>query len=187
MPRPLKTLRVLPNPWTFIHHELGPQGACVVDLAGREDAPLRWVGAQRLSVLVEARESMKIGKVTADDPRGNRAFARFVYTGLKGDLLSGEAIELPNTPYYRQQLEQGALIPADKPTSEAARCAFADLNEAKKAGVAVFEADWGRGEYEKLAAEIVEANTADKPAPVEKKPTTHASGDKPKSGEGSKS
>lgn len=54
-----KTIKVLPNPWQFIHPELGPQAACPTDASGRDDSPLRWVGAARKFVTVEKRPKLR--------------------------------------------------------------------------------------------------------------------------------
>jgi len=158
MPLPLKTFKVFPNPWALIHHEIGPQGACPTDNGGRDDGPLRFVGATREAYNTEAREGTKIGELVASDPRGHRGFARFRYPSLSADLLSGTPIDLPaSSGYNRQRLEQGDLIPADERTAKAVKCKYADLNAAKTDAVAKFDADHGKGSWLELEAILVPA------------------------------
>lgn len=163
MPLPLKTLRVFPNPWALIHHELGPQGACPNDNGGREDGPLRFVGAVRELHGVEVRDGLKVKDSVVSDPRGNRAFGKFRYPGLSASLTSGTPVEVPaSSGYYRQRLEQGDLVPADEKTAKAVKCAFADMKAAKAAGVAAFDALHGTGSW----LELEKLLGADEPAPA---------------------
>jgi hypothetical protein len=140
MPLPLRTLRVLPNPWTMIHLEKGPQGVCATDAGGRPDAPLRFVGAERFSRVLEERRK--------DDPRGNRVEILFQYPALREDLTAGTALVVPATSgYYRERLANGDLVPADKATADAAPCRFTSLKEAREHGIAAFEAQFGKGSF----------------------------------------
>lgn len=158
MPLPLKTYRVFPNPWALIHHEKGPQGACPV--AMRDDAPLRFVGAERVSVVAEERDKK--------DPRGNRVSISFRFPKLDASLVKGEAIEVtafaPDGHYYRDRMVDGSLIPADERTAAAIPDArFKTLAAAKAAGVADFDAHHGKGswdELEKLLADQAKAPVA---------------------------
>lgn len=163
MPLPLRKLLVLPNPWAAIHPEKGPQGNCLVDVSGREDAPTRFVGAARAAVVVEKRK--------ANDPRGDRVDVRFAYPALKPGLLDGTPIEVPaNSPYYRDRLTDGSLIPGDERTAKAVACRFESLKDAKEAAVKAFDADHGEGswlELEKLLGdEAKAAPKADEPVVI---------------------
>lgn len=173
MPLPLKTLRVFPNPWALIHHELGPQGACPTDNGGREDGPLRFVGAVREPFGVEKREGFKVNGLDASDPRGSRAFGRFRYPGLNADLTSGTPIEVPaSSGYYKQRLQQGDLVPADERTAKFVGSKFADLKAAKAAGVAAFDADHGGGSWLELEKLLGDGTpVAQPPSEPEKKPS----------------
>jgi hypothetical protein len=129
----LPRLKVFPNPWLSVHPTKGPQAAVMVDPAGRDDGPVRWVGAEMEVVRLEERKST--------DPRGHRQFARLKFPSLKAGLLSGDPIELPDTGYYRRQLQDGALVPADDFTRSVSKARFADLAAAKAAGVAELESN----------------------------------------------
>ncbi len=173
MPLPLKTYRVFPNPWALIHAEKGPVGA--IPKAAREDSPLRFLGAERVSVVVEERPK--------NDPRGNRVDISFRYPRLDASLLRGEpevvTAVAPDGHYYRDRLADGSLVPADEPTAKAVTCRFGSLAEAKKAGVADFDAHHGPGswlELEKLLAEQSKEATTVKTEPPT---TTPEAGNKP--------
>lgn len=172
MPLPLKTYRVLPNPWALIHPEKGPVGT--VPKAAREDSPLRFVGAERVAETVEKRPK--------NDPRGDRVDITFRFPKLDAALLKGEpevvSAVAPDGHYYRDRLVDGSLIPGDEATASAAKCRFGSLEEAKKAGVAVFDADHGEGswlELEKLLADQAKASAREEKAgkgAVAQAPTT---------------
>jgi hypothetical protein len=161
MPLPLKNLRVLPNPWTLIHLEKGPQGAYPMDSSGRSGAPLRFLGATRVADPQEKRE--------AEDPRGQNNKATFAYA-LNAALTDGVPIAVPaSSAYYRDALRDGDIVPADKATAAAVECKFASLKGARDAGIAAFEMLYGKGSFEEAFAESM-------PALVGKQP---AKGDKP--------
>lgn len=134
-----QSLRVLPNPYAFIHPEHGPQGACPVDNGGRWGVR-RWVGAEldsELTVITEDRESLK-----GADYRDNRQVTVFKF--------SLEPVTVPATAYYRDRLRDGDLVPADKEQADKigqAHCKFLSLEEAKRAGIAAFEAEHGAGAF----------------------------------------
>lgn len=159
MPLPLKNLRVLPNPWTLIHVDKGPQGAFPMDSSGRTGAPLRFLGATRVADPQEKRE--------AEDPRGQNNKATFAYD-LNEALTDGAPIVVPSSSaYYRDALRDGDIVPADKATAGALECKFASLNEARTAAIAEFETHHGKGSFE-------EAFAASRPALVGREPKKKA-------------
>ena len=148
MPLPRKTIRVLPNPWALVHHDHGPQGLCHVDTGGRGTDP-SFVGAEldrAKTHFTEKREAEK------GDHRPHRQVTAFRFPALNV-TLDGPAkgfeqgIELPKTPYYLDRLRDGDLVPADDRTRSDLPCRFKSLAEAKAAGVAVFEANYGEGAF----------------------------------------
>ena len=140
MPLPIKTLRVLPNPWTMIHVENGPQGICCADNGGREAAPLSYMGTSVTVPVIEARP--------AADPRGNLALYKFSYPGLNATLTDGEPIEVSaGSHYYRDRLQDGSLVPADPGTAAAVPCMFKSMGEARDAGILAFEQHYGPGTF----------------------------------------
>jgi hypothetical protein len=147
MPLPKKTIRVLPNPWAFIHHELGPQGHCHEDTGGRGTDP-RYIGADY------DRESTKLVHDYESKPNETRLnihVQAWEFPVLEASLLKPakgfeDGIELAKTAYYLDRLRDGDLIPADERSGEhGAR--FASLAEAKAAGIASFEANYGPGTF----------------------------------------
>lgn len=173
MPLPLKSLRVFPNPWAFIHHELGPQGAFPVDPAGRDVRVVTFVGAERVVVKPADRQDLKVGSFTVADPRGDGSKVRFRYPGLDAGLTKGTPVELPVTGYYLQALADGSLVPADDKTTKGAKFLYANLEAAKEAGVKKFEADYGVGAWSELERELA-GKPADKAPSAPKKPATKA-------------
>jgi hypothetical protein len=154
MPLPKKTIRVLPNPWGFIHHELGPQGSCHEDTGGRGSTP-RYIGAEldtdRIKRLAEYEKE-------PTETRLDPWLIVFRFPALNAELLAPavgfeKGIELPKTPYYLDRLRDGDLIPAD-PRSGEHGARFANLAEAKAAGVAAFEAHYGKGSFAEVMAEL---------------------------------
>lgn len=150
MPLPLKTLRILPNPWTMIHYagaspgpDKGPQGAFPMDSAGRSDMPLRFIGA----ILTEDPSTEKR---IANDPRGPNNKGTFKYPGLNpATLTSGTPIEVPaSSAYYRDALREGDVVPGDSATAERIPCRFKSLAEARADGIKRFEAEHGEGTFE---------------------------------------
>jgi hypothetical protein len=131
-----KTVRVLPNPWAFIHPEFGPQAACHVDTNGRGGA-VAFVGAERVAKITEKREN---------DIRGSRQETRFVF--------SDKPVEVAATsPYYLDRLQDGSLVPADAEalaSLPSGHCKFKSLGEAQAAGVAAFDAEHGTGAWAEL-------------------------------------
>lgn len=177
MPIPKNTIRVLPNPWIFIHHELGPQGHCHVDTGGR-GSDLRYVGAEddpgRIK-LVHDYES------NPTETRLNVHVQAWRFPALDASLTKPaqgfeQGIELPKTHYYLDRLRDGDLIPADKRTRDDQPCRFASLDAARSAGIAAFEANYGSGSFaeafpaseSKTTAETPNAKRADKATGADK-------------------
>jgi hypothetical protein len=154
MPLPKKTIRVLPNPWAFIHHELGPQGHCHEDTGGRGTTP-RYIGSE-----VCPEKTVKLADYESDPTETRLDPWRIVFRfpALDADLLAPaegfeKGIELPKTAYYLDRLRDGDLIPADERSAEhGAR--FATLAEAKAAAVADFEAHYGEGSFAEVMGEL---------------------------------
>jgi hypothetical protein len=172
MPLPKTTIRVLPNPWGFIHHELGPQGRCHEDAGGRGSTP-RYIGAEPCPD--------KTRKLTDYESQPNETrldvwTSVFRFPSLDSTLLGPapgfeKGIELPKTPYYLDRLRDGDLIPADERSGEhGAR--FANLAEAKAAGVAAFEAHYDVGSFAEVCPELADSPKADTDAqPMTSAPT----------------
>jgi hypothetical protein len=147
MPLPLKTLRILPNPWTNIHYagaspgpDKGPQGAYPMDSAGRSDMPLRFIGAILTEDAGEKRKD--------NDPRGPNNKGTFKFPALNPTLTSGTPIDVPaSSAYYRDALRDGDVVPGDAATAERIPCRFKSLAEARAAGIAKFEAEHGEGTF----------------------------------------
>jgi hypothetical protein len=157
MPLPLKTFRVLPNPWLHIDPFRGPQSRTL--RAPREDGPLRYVGAVVGIDVVEQRKKT--------DPRGNREFGFVTYPALDAALLKGEPETVsalaPDGHYYRDRLACGELIPGDEATARAVPDApFKTLQEAKDFGVKKFDAELGEGSWKELEKMVVDQAKADR-------------------------
>jgi hypothetical protein len=138
MALPLKKLRVFPNPWGVITLEHGPQQALGYG-GNRDGAGLRYIGARAQAVLRQERE--------AGDPRGNDTKYVFSFTSLNDALTDGTAEEVPKDPFYFDRIADGSLVPADEATRKASQPLYASLAEARAAGVAKFEADFGPGSF----------------------------------------
>lgn len=171
MPLPKKTIRVFPNPWGHIHHELGPQTVCAMDFGGRWVPQLRYVGAEhdeeRTKNLTPPRERSQLDAL-GQPTKFDDFEIRFRFPSLEDDLVTPskeckDGIELPKTPYYLDRLRDGDLVAADEHTAELG-ARFASLAEAKDAGVATFEAHWGEGTFAEAFPELAGAN-AKKTAP----------------------
>lgn len=184
MPLPKKTIRVLPNPWGFIHHELGPQGRCHEDTGGRGSDP-RYIGARQCpkeTVRLTQYEG-KHNETRLDDWKIVFKFPMLDAALLEPDPEFKDGLELPKTPYYLDRLRDGDLIPADKATAQL-DCRFKSLKDARAAGIGKFEADFGEGTFVELCPELgdkpaelpappAEASevTAPAPAPTEEAPS----------------
>lgn len=163
MPLPKKTIRVLPNPWGFVHHELGPQGRCHEDTGGRGSDP-RYIGAH-----ICPTDTLKLTDFESNpgETRLDEWKIVFKFPSLDAALLAPapdfkDGIELPKTPYYLDRLRDGDLIPADARTAENP-CRFVSLAEARKAGIANFEAHYDVGSFAEICPELAD-KAAEAPA-----------------------
>lgn len=156
MPLPKKTIRVFPNPWGFIHHELGPQGRCHEDTGGRGSDP-RYIGADY--------DHANTKKLTDFETKPNETrldvwSVPFIYPALNASLTGPAAdckdgIELPKTAYYLDRLRDGDLIPADERSAEHGS-RFSSLAEARIAGISVFEANYGAGSFAEVCPSLAD-------------------------------
>jgi len=145
--RPTKTLRVLPNPWLHIHvypdGTACPVAAVGVDMVEHVPSPNRYVGA-RIAGAVETtpRKTMTVGKLHVVRQRARHEISWEFAT---------EPETIPNTGYYRDQLQARALIAADAESAGAAGIKFRDpaevLEEERSKAIAAFEAAHGAGSW----------------------------------------
>lgn len=113
MARKKETLRVLPNPFLFGGD---PLCACATDPV--EHIAGRYVGAT--PVVTEIGETMTVGTLT-----GFLGHAQHEVDWQ----FSDDVQEIPNTAYYRQQLKDGALVPADAETAAKAGLKFTSVEQ----------------------------------------------------------
>jgi hypothetical protein len=175
MPLPKKTIRVLPNPWAFVHHEHGPQGVCHRDTGGRGADP-SFIGAELDPTKTKITETRE-----AQDPRNHRQVTVFRFPALNAALIgpSAEAsvgIELPKSPYYLDRLRDGDLLPADDRTRSDVPCKFKTFAEARAAGIAAFEANYGTGVFAEAFPEFKASKEA--PAAADEPKTSAKGADK---------
>lgn len=180
----IKTLRVLPNPWTDIHvdpapdgRDKGPQGLCTVDNGGRETAPLAYLGARY--------ELVRSAKFAKGDPREDTTTYAFSYPSLN-ETLTGAAddqrdgIPVPaGSAYYRDRLRDGGLVPADETTAGALDCMFKSMAEARAAGIANFEAHHGPGSFAAMFPHLADKSAPPAAATTKKTAAPAADGGKP--------
>lgn len=155
MPLPSKTLLVLPNPWAHVHPELGPCGVTYYDNGGRGGL-LRPLGAEI--------KSEKTALRAEGDSRADRQVTWFEYPGLDDGLTKPRkdgAVEVPKNHYYLDRLRDGDLVPADDATRKASNARFANLEEAKKFGVADLEAQFGEGSWKELEQKLAPESKAE--------------------------
>jgi hypothetical protein len=101
MPKPKDKLRVLPNPFLFGGD---PMCACASDPV--EHIQGRYIGAN--PILTQLGEAILVGGLTGF-VGGGREDVEWAF--------SKDIQEIPNTAYYRQQIKDGALVPADAETA----------------------------------------------------------------------
>ena len=138
-------LRVFPNPWSFIHPELGPQGACPAEPIN-QNTHRGYVGAT-----VHATQRQE----RWDEPKRWGTHQRGMH-GVHLEFIEGGVI-VPASKYYSDRLHDGSLVPADEATLKEAgksRVRFKTLAEAKAAGIAEFEAINGSGSWAALVTEL---------------------------------
>ena len=113
MARKKDTLRVLPNPFLFGGD---PLCACATDPV--EHIAGRYVGAT--PVVTEIGETMTVGTLTG--------FLGHAQHEVDWSFVD-DVQEIPNTAYYRQQLKDGALVPADVETAAKAGLKFTSVEQ----------------------------------------------------------
>lgn len=176
--RPSKLLRVLANPWLHIHIYADgvPRPACAVpvDLAEHVPGPTnRCVGARIESVVeTQKRLTMRVGTKSVQ----RRPKREEIYWAFASDPET-----IPNTGYYRDRIQEGALIPADAETAKLAGVPFVEpaqaLALARETAIAAFNAANGPLAFESAqpepeplpehsagSASVPEPQTARKPA-----------------------
>jgi hypothetical protein len=102
--KPKDTLRVLPNPFLFGGD---PMCACASDPV--EHIMGRYIGAR--PIVTQQGEYAKVGTLSG--------FIGSDREDVEWEF-STDVQEIPNTAYYRQQLKEGALVPADALTASKA-------------------------------------------------------------------
>ena len=109
---PKKTLNVYADPYGALDHEGRPAHACPTDPTHTPGAR-RWVGAGL------SAETKLVDKLYDD-------VAKAVAGGLHEHpqdtvfAFETEPVTLPSTPYYRERIRHGELIPADEKTAREA-------------------------------------------------------------------
>ena len=179
MPVRERTLRVYPNPWTFIDHRGKPAGVVRLDYH-EHNTNRAWVGA-RIKTATKTREAV------AEVIRG-----KVFRSGSDSHELEWEfdstPVEIPNSVYYRDAIVTGQLIAADKASAVAAGLRAADFEEPlahlkKLEALAIkdFDAHNGEGAFGALNAISAEQAEAEKPAPASAQSTTKSTkSDQPK-------
>jgi len=144
MKLPTKRLKVYPNPWGISPRAVGNPSPCdvTIDDEGRprgivhvdrnEGGPGRLLGAELCpikTVFREAGTGLPAVRSVAIDVgfRFPRQVSVYNFLGISAEdplladkLAACEPEEIPNTPYYREQLQDGALIAANEATHLAA-------------------------------------------------------------------
>ncbi len=122
-------LKVWPNPFLQIDHEGRPNGVLPYEPEGdgvRTFDSRRFVGAHLKAVILE--------EFPKGDPRQTVQDTTFEYEEV--------AVEVKNTPYYRNALKDGSLFAADEKTARLAGIKFVDpdkaLTNAKTAALEVW-------------------------------------------------
>lgn len=170
MPFPTKKLKVFPNPWVYIDHNGRPAGRLPPD--PYEDSPsARSIGATMTDV-VEVQKPM-VMRVAGMDLEVNPAQHEHRIT------YSREAVEIPNTPYYRNAIKCLDLIAADAETAAVSGVKFEDptvvLARVKAAAIKAFDAETGQDAHKKFGSveplftdplKPVVTQTVQAPAPV---------------------
>lgn len=147
MPLPTKKLRVFPNPWTYIDHLGRPAGRLPPD--GYEDSPsARAIGAEITDVF-ETQKAMMMRVAGVDmivnPPQHDH---RITY--------SKDAVEIPNTPYYRYAVKGLELVAADAETAAVCGVKFEDPTKAlarlRDTAIKAFNAETGEDAHKKFGA-----------------------------------
>lgn len=147
MPFPTKKLRVFPNPWAYIDHLGRPAGRLPPD--GYEDSPSAGPVGAALTDVKEIQKPM-IMRVAGQDMTVNlpQHDTRITY--------SRDAVEIPNTPYYRYSVKSLDLVAADSDTAAVCGVKFEDPTKViaglKAKAIAYFNAETGEDAYNKFGS-----------------------------------
>lgn len=161
----MKTLKVLPNPWSAIDAQARPCGAVMLDLDEHTSSPGKYIGAVMVATELTPRKWRKIGRYseTTQEARYERTW-KFTNAPVSIPAPKGAP-----TGYYRDRLARGELIAADQECAIAARIPWRDpaivLEESKSARRAEYDAQHGNGAFDALQP-VAESK------PVESKPET---------------
>lgn len=156
MPIPHKTLRVLPNPWTYIDHKGRPAGRFPYETTDGVLPDGRTIGSHIASAEeVKAAKSVRIAGFT------------FQLAPADHDIqiaYSDEPVTVANTPYYRKAIASGQLIAADVATANVAGIRAKDFEsyakhiDGKRAeAIEVFDRENGAGAFAHFETERTEA------------------------------
>lgn len=128
----MKTIKVLPNPWSAIDSDGVPCGVCPRDPDSDGGAPGQYVGAKVCKENTKVLQRLRQG----DDLRSARQKTIFSYLGkpavspdLGSHLLAAEPIEIPLTSYYRERLMERSIVCVDAESAGLARVPFFDPRE----------------------------------------------------------
>jgi|SRR6478735_6135492 len=147
MPFPTKKLRVYPNPFTYIDHFGRPAGRLPFDGYEHSQTPGA-VGASITDVVLT--QSAMFMRVAGRDLEVNppQHDHRITY--------SKDAVEIPNTAYYRDALKRLDLVAADKDTALEAGIKFEDPSKVlaayKAEAVAKFNAETAEDAYARFGS-----------------------------------
>jgi len=123
----MKTMKVLPNPFSAFDAERVPCGVCPRDPDSDGGGPGMYVGAQ-----VDDKKTEILQHLSAwDDLRSPMQRTFFSFLGISaldpelGEKLAKKTpIEVPATRYYRARVREGALVACDKATAESVGLKF---------------------------------------------------------------
>lgn len=152
MPIPVKTLSVLPNPWTYIDHKGRPAGRFPYESADGVPTDGRTIGSHIASAEeIQAAKTVRIAGQT------------FQLSAADHDIqvaYSSDPVTVPNTQYYRKAISRGDLIAADVRSATLSGIAQKDFEsydkhiDAKRAqAIADFDAANGDGAFAYFAEE----------------------------------
>ena len=134
-----KRVNVMPNPYGFMHHLLGPQGACPQDPHEHANPQVRrFVGAKM--------RSASNGRQDFKDAKGNvlKDFQKYRNLQLTWFEFADKPVSIPLTHYYRDRLRDGDIVPGDdecRKTVGARGARFKDIEEAKAAAKEKYDAE----------------------------------------------
>lgn len=135
----MQTLLVYPNPWAAFDKNGVPCGVCPRDPEADAGGPGRFVGARVDSKNTRVLQDFAAGyvakfgaavakKLAEQEHRSPIQATYYEYLGISSldaelaeKLSAKQPVEIPATKYYKDRLREGALIAADKATSDKVR------------------------------------------------------------------